>query len=536
MEKFTLNEAFDKLYLMAQEEKLNEDLQDLRESFNDDNENQFLDSIKILQEALLLELAPMTDVTEDDNTEKDQKKQDKDENKKGTDKDNKGGLDKAIEKSEIGQVLSLYDTMYHRAEDKILARHEKSNDMTYKPVPQYTEVTRIQDMKFPQNIIFFIKSLITWIKNNILAFIDKFSNIVRTLLGLKTAESKFSEKELKLNLNKSREIESKYVYNGEDAYAYEKKFSDVLNGRRGTLTTTVKPVSMYNLDPSDVRLFGFNESFNILQEAEHNYDANGVKVIRLDTSRDLFALRQTLEHFFTLFDEAYGSNDEKLFSVEDLEAMLIIFKQTMAAFGSGYNQRHALEVQGQLMLNDDTINAERLKDNLLRTKINTDQLKGAYVTTNQQVKNIASIIGNKNLLGVTQMGVQYAFLSAATYEIMIELINIIDTRLAEAKELDKKLQKMKDSYIKLTQELDKKRAFINAASGMVYTTILQKKVNELYDAARYMTTTVKLRMETLTLYISELNDTRAILKNLNAIPASAASQPEVKKFKSLWDK
>ena len=538
--KFTLNEAFDVLYEEFLNEQLQEDITSLSEDL-EENQNQFMDSLDILSEALLLEVKDLK------SGEEGGEEGGKGKGKKDDDEDDvKGDKYENVYK----HAMDMYDQMSARAEKKFAGNISRADEEkglgSYKPTAQFVQVEKIGDMKFPQNVIFFITQLIKWIKNNILNFIDKFSNIVRSLLGLRAGESRFSEKDLKLNLAKTKEIETKYYVDGTEAYETKRSFSDFLNGTRGQQVSAVKPVSMFDVDYKDVKLFeGINifTDGGVLNEAgDINYDednkSRSVKVIRLDTSRDLFALKQSLEHFFELFDNAFGSNDEKLFSVEDLELMLQIFKNTLAAITNSTEATKAIEIRGQLSFSGDAINATKLKDNLLRTKINTDNLKQAYVVTNKQINALAQIIMNKNLIGATQMGVQYAFLSASTYEIMIELIGIIDTRLKEAKAMEGKLQKMKKSYENLVSVLDKRRAQLNAISGMTYTTILQRRVNELYDGARYMTQTIQLRLNTLALYISELNDTRAILKNLNAIPESAMKQNRslFDKFKALFKK
>lgn len=286
-------------------------------------------------------------------------------------------------------------------------------------------------------------------------------------------------------------------------------------------------MQIFDIDSSDISLLeGIG---NILPECDildESVDDRGdssdrtVHCLRLDTSKDLLALRQSLDHFFQLFDNAFGSNDEKLFSVDDLEIMLDLFHRTMDAV---WNPSHdtALEIGGSVKFGSDAISAAKLRDNLLRTRINTDQLKQAYVVTNKQINTIAQIIMQKNMLGASQMGVQFAYLSASTYEIMIELLDVINVRLKEASAMEKKLQKMKKSYEKLTNELNRRRTALASVSGMTYTTVIQKRINELFDGSRFMTETVQLRLNTLALYISELNDTRAVLKNLAAVPASA---------------
>lgn len=549
MDKFNLNEAFDKVFELSLQEKLNEDIEDLCEMFNNEN-NDFLDTITILQEAMLLEFKEGDGSPEEEPKEEDKKKITI--GKKDEDKLDK--LDSNLDSNHLNtisniysQAMAQYDKMTKNISDKAMEKRIEDNDMTYKPLVGFSEVTKMREMKFPSNIIFFITQFIKWIKNNVLNFIDKFSNIVRSLLGLGVGKSKFSKDDLKLKLEKTRAIETKYVIGDQDVYRKDDDVIDFLSGEE-RYSSKVKPVSLLNIPYDEVKRLGLTEELNIFKNIElltegsfnskefdggaHGSDA--VNVIKLDTTKDLFALKQSLDHFFELFDSSYGSNDEKLFSIDDLEIMLKMFENTLKLLQNGANTDSALEIRGELTFTGDAINATRLKDNLLRTKINTDNLKAAYVVTNKQINQIAQIIMNKNLLGASQMGVQYAFLSASTYETMIQILEIIDARLKEAKDMEKKLNKMKTAYVKLTNALDAKRAKLNTLSGLTYTTIIQRKINELYDGARYMTQTVQLRLNTLALYISELNDTRAILKNLNAIPEATLGKSGIKKMKQIF--
>lgn len=557
MDKFTLNEAFDKVFELALQEKINDDIDDLCEMFNRE-QNDFLDTLTILQEATLLELTTGGSGGigngNDGGKEKDEPKGNFANPKK--EKDETEALEKSLDANHLntinniyGQAMAQYEKMSKAISDKAMEKRIADQDMTYKPLAGFTEVTKMSEMKFPANIIFFITQFIKWIKNNVLNFIDKFSNIVRALLGLETGKGKFSKEDLKLKFEKAKAIETKYVIGDNDVYRKDKSFNNYLSGDE-VYTSEVKPVSLLNLPYSEVKQLGLLESLediNIFKNAElltegsfnradieKSAGGDSINVIKLDTTKDLFALKQSLDHFFDLFDNSYGSNDEKLFSIDDLEIMLKMFTNTLELLKNGANMDSALEIRGELTFSGDAINATRLKDNLLRTKINTDNLKAAYVVTNKQINQIAQIIMNKNLLGASQMGVQYAFLSASTYETMINILKIIDERLKDAKEMEKKLNKMKTAYVKLTNALDAKRAKLNTLSGLAYTTIIQRKVNELYDGARYMTQTVQLRLNTLALYISELNDTRAILKNLNAIPEASLGKAGIKRMKQLF--
>jgi len=551
MDKFNLNEAFDKVFELSLQEKLNEDIDDLCEMFNNEN-NDFLDTITILQEALLLEFK------EGDGSDPEDEGKDDDGKKKTTtgkkDDDKLDKLSNELDSNHLNtisniysQAMAQYDKMTKNISDKAMEKRIADQDMTYKPLIGFSEVTKMREMKFPSNIIFFITQFVKWIKNNVLNFIDKFSNIVRSLLGLETGKRKFNKDDLKLKLEKTRAIETKYVIDDQDVYRKDDDVIDFLSGEE-RYSSKVKPVSLLNIPYDEVKRLGLTEELNIFKNIElltegsfnskdFDYGAHGtdsVNVIKLDTTKDLFALKQSLDHFFELFDSSYGSNDEKLFSIDDLEIMLKMFENTLKLLQNGANTDSALEIRGELTFTGDAINATRLKDNLLRTKINTDNLKAAYVVTNKQINQIAQIIMNKNLLGASQMGVQYAFLSASTYETMIQILEIIDARLKEAKDMEKKLNKMKTAYVKLTNALDAKRAKLNTLSGLTYTTIIQRKINELYDGARYMTQTVQLRLNTLALYISELNDTRAILKNLNAIPEATLGKSGIRKMKQIF--
>ena len=551
MDKFNLNEAFDKVFELSLQEKLNEDIEDLCEMFNNEN-NDFLDTITILQEAMLLEFTEGDGSKPEDEGKDDGKKKTTTTTKKDEDKLDK--LSNELDSNHLNtigniysQAMAQYDKMTKNISDKAMEKRIADQDMTYKPLVGFSEVTKMREMKFPSNIIFFITQFVKWIKNNVLNFIDKFSNIVRSLLGLETGKRKFNKDDLKLKLEKTRAIETKYVIGDQDVYRRDDDVIDFLSGEE-RYSSKVKPVSLLNIPYDEVKRLGLTEELNIFKNIElltegsfnskefdggaHGSDA--VNVIKLDTTKDLFALKQSLDHFFELFDSSYGSNDEKLFSIDDLEIMLKMFENTLKLLQNGANTDSALEIRGELTFTGDAINATRLKDNLLRTKINTDNLKAAYVVTNKQINQIAQIIMNKNLLGASQMGVQYAFLSASTYETMIQILEIIDARLKEAKDMEKKLNKMKTAYVKLTNALDVKRAKLNTLSGLTYTTIIQRKINELYDGARYMTQTVQLRLNTLALYISELNDTRAILKNLNAIPEATLGKSGIKKMKQIF--
>lgn len=531
MEKFILDEAFDVLYNQFLEESVSEQIKELNEDI-DRNQQYFMNSLQILTEFTRPEvgatLEATTDEIEKDMKEAEEKAQKKEEQ---TEQNNKPYVikiknDVPDTKKEnvwdtINKTLDMYDKMQARAKKEVEDTFSRDKKMTYSPEPQFLEVQKMSEMPFPKNILFFIKQLILWIKNNIINFIDKFSNIVRSLFGLKASEPKFTPEQLKLKMEKAKEMETKYIaVSNSDVYKPNDNIENrmnALNGYGQTYSNAVKPIRLLRLKPEDVKLI---ESYlveekndNILNEAA----GDTVSVISIDTSKDLLDLKLTLQHFFDLFDNAFGSNNEKLFATDDLLIMLSALKSSTELLEKGFS-KGGMEINGnQLIIGKETIDASKIKNNLLRTKINVDNLKKAYVATNNQINVITKIIMNKNILGVTQLGVRYAFLSAASYGELSEMLEIIDNRLTEAKNMEKDLKKMKTSFENLTTELEKKRTAIAAIRKFTFTTILEKSLENLYDSSRYMTQVVQLRLNALSLYLSELNDTRAILKNMNAV-------------------
>lgn len=511
MEKFTLDEQFDSLYEDLLEASIKHELQELLEN----DSTYYLNTLNLLEEYIVLnEWQPGDEDGEAMPIPAGQ---------------NKGKYDDIDKYDELqAKIIAKYEADQKKAYERahIDAKREVGIDLEkqkqmYAAQPQYEITQKITEMKFPQNVIFFLKSLFTWIKNHVLNFIDKITNILRSLIGLGAGKSRFTKEDLRFKLEKVQRIESEYLVNKDNAYKVSRSFSDILNGTPGQILPAVNPVSLIPIDAKEVKVFGklFEglelDGAQTLNELEDRKERE-VMYIRIDTTKDLFELQQTLQHFFDLFDNAYGSNEENLFSVEDLAIMLNVFKDTLQRIRNPKTAT-AVELSGNLVFDYDAISSAKLKDNLLRTKINTDNLKRAYQMTNQQVNTIAKIIMNKNLLGVSQLGVQYAALSASSYTVMIEILDIIDKRLKEAAVMEKKLQKMKKEYEELSQAIDRQRIILMSISGMTFTSILQRKINDLFMSAQYMTQTIQLRLNCLALYMSELNDTRAILKNLNAI-------------------
>lgn len=549
MEKFILDEAFELAYQEVLNVSIEEELRSLREDYEQETQN-FIDSLNILTESPIPaephivydKLSRFKDKDDDeepeddDDPEEDQNERNRRRSEPRQKKNGGNGLS-------YKDILDLYDKMNERSAQKIekleddlnKLKKEKRINPSYSAQPQYVEMKELKNLPFPQNIVFFITQLITWIKRNILNFIDKFSNIVRSLLGLRVSEPKFNKDDLTLKMSAAKTIETKYgVITDGNTYNLKYDTSDDLNRINGykvlpRYEVNAKPAKIININPSDVKLL--TDDWKLLDSPVINEAEQDVRILTIDTSKDLYNLKLSLQHFFDLFDNAFGSNDEKLFSVDDLEIILELLKKSVKTATDGMP---TMEVSGALTTN--TIDANKIKDNLIRTKINTDNLKKAYVITNQQINAIAKIIMNKNIIGISQMGVQYAFLSSSSYKELSEMLEIVDIRLDEAKNIEKKLIKMKASYETLTKELEKKRSGLAAVKAFNITTIAQRQIENLYDASRYMTQVVQLRLNALSLYISEINDTRSIIKNMNAIGEANKKLSFGDKLKNIFKK
>ena len=385
----------------------------------------------------------------------------------------------------------------------------------YSPTPTFEIVKTIGDLKFPKNIIFFIKQLLSWIKNVVIYFFKKFTNFARKLLGMK-------EEELDKDVIKLRNLIQKV----------EKKESIDFFPLKNQKTKTIRA---YNLGAENFRDFesqinnifeGENAKENgiILKEFQGSSAANQFAnkpsttnvIVSIDLSNDLLSLQELLQHFFDLFDNSYGSNNEYLFGVDDLKLFLTLFKQSFSDLSSGRMPTYEI---GGVTSEAEMIDANRIKDNLIRTNLNVTQLKDAFVKTGDKLEDIARIVANKQLIGATNMGVSYKFYSGATYELMLSLIEKLKPRLKEAKTLENSLKKMQESYTKITKELEKLSSamLVSPYSSITYTSVYQRKISNLVLSAKYMTQTVVLRLSTLSIYIKEISDILEIIRNLNAI-------------------
>jgi len=388
----------------------------------------------------------------------------------------------------------------------------------YKPEVGNVTLTKISEMKFPKNVIFFLQAIIDWLSNIVKKFISAFTNGIQRLFGLKEAED--FKGSLIPSLEKAKMIET---WTTMPTNVKTPKAASVVNTSFDSLERINNMFSGVKLRESvDLTEAGYDEKVEPSKQV-----ATGIMI---DVTKEMQDLSQMLTHFLDLFDNAYGSNQEHLFETEDLQLLLELFKETMKSIASGRVPAYAL--QGNLT-ELDIINKNKLKDNLIRTKINVDSLKRAYVETQRGIIQKLQVITQKQLFASQGLGVSFKFYSAGTYQQMINILKVIQPRIKDAHKLEKKLARMGQIFNKVVIELGKQRRSIANFGDVTYTPVYQRKINDLFDSARFVSQTITLRLTTLGLYIKELKDVNEAIMNANSINSRSKTVLKKNIFKGV---
>jgi hypothetical protein len=410
---------------------------------------------------------------------------------------NKG--DEAIKRvsDTINNVFNIVGRSVEDFEDS------KSKIDDYQPVVGHMKVEKISEMRFPENVIFFFQQLISWIVNIVKKFISFFTTAIQRFFNI--PEAKSFDEELKLNLQRSRKIESIAM-----PLSYRKD-------KEGRLPTAV---TLLGFEPKDVEKFR-----SLLPESvKLNEDEREVKAetspsrqtiaIDINISKEMEGIQQLLQHFLELFDNAYGSNREKLFGTEDLDMILQLFKKTIEQLGDASVSTTAI---GGKLTSMELLDSGKLKDNMVRTKVNTDNLKRVYVQIEQGISNMLAVLSHKQLIALESLGASYRFYSASTYIQMIKILDAIRPRIKQSEDMEKDLKKMKGIFDNIVITLNKMREPLMAFGQVTYTSVYQKRINDLFDGARYVSQTISLRLATLGLFIRQIKDINEAIYTVNSM-------------------
>jgi hypothetical protein len=370
---------------------------------------------------------------------------------------------------------------------------------TFAPQDAYVQVTKVSEMRFPQNIIFFVKTLVDWIVNVIKRFIGHFSNVIRTFFGLKTIDDEFNKDDLRVKFEKTRTIEQRLTPLTKSNLGPSKMFTFYdLDAKRDMEI-------MKSINDSQV-LFGKGNS---LLESEMS-----VQVVSIDLSKDMDDLFLLTQHFLDLFDNAYGSNGEHLFETTDMELLLGMFRETID--GILGNKIKTYAISGKLA-SLEVVDADRLKNNLILTNTNIENLKRVYIQTENKITNTLMAIQKGQLLASSKLGDAYKFFSASTYNSMIKIIQALEPRITNISKVEKQMTDMQSRFDKLVMELNKLRTPMTGLAKVSFTSVYQRQIDELFLSARYASQAITLRLTALGLYLKQLKGMRDAVRNANAM-------------------
>jgi hypothetical protein len=452
------------------------------------------------------------------------------------------GMNRRDEAQEENVVSSLIKVLSKISD--ISTEEDIRRDTDYRPITGAVEVTKVSEMKFPENIIFFIKSLVSWLINVVRKFISIFTNVIRKFFGLSEGEETVTARDLTMKLAKSKEIAtiSSLVPYGnardnikpiqllrmpiENIERVDRLINDSVQEKgKYTFITEAELLERDGDEGSaESREKGYYLNIENEQDRKKAQQLLGIQskektfsLVQIDLSKDLENLEQLISHFFDLFENAYGSNNEHLFETGDLEILLRLFNDTIDQITSGRLSSYA--VDGKLSPIN-TLDASNLKNNLMRTHVNTEKLKEVYVEIQKRIQNVLMIIGHKQLIAAEGMGLKYKFYSASTYQVMIQILNVITPRIKDVVRIEKGMNDFRRRFETLTVRLGRLRQGLQGFGEIVYQSQYQKRINDLFEGARYVTQTISLRLATVGLYLRQLRDIREGISNLNQMNVS----------------
>ena len=426
-----------------------------------------------------------------------------DDNAKPRDDDKRNIQRQKFENAEIQdkvqQIMKLLSSKLASDGDP---RSEKQ--YSYQPAPGISIVQTMSDMSFPKNIVFFIETVVTWIKNLIKYALTAIKRFFMMLLGGGGAGDDLKKKmddmkeDLKLEFKKTKVIQSVGL--------------PVNFNNSGKITDPI--IAVRTVKDSEIEKVGslFENTLNEFEFGKDNRVSGQPVVISLDLSKDVFALKEFVQHFFNLYDNAYGSNEEYLFGVDDVEVLLKAFQVMDSNIRSGKQVNYSI---GGRIAEADLIDADRMRDVAIKTKINTDALTKAYTETYNKIKDILRVIQAKSMSSVIDNMSSFRLLSNATVGATLDLLDVIKPRISEASRLEKDLEKISKMYDKLIIGLQKTGNNIMGAYGKVtYMSSYQNQMSNLFNAARYTSQTISMRISALALYLKQLKDIADIIELL----------------------
>ncbi len=485
-------EAFEKYLHESQNHTIDDDFErimiTIREANNDIDFNMnILNEIMAIQaeyEQLNESAGPTVPPTDEKKSKEGDDEKPKDREKDNRDREKDRKVDDEIQR----KIKEVMEKLASRAVPSLNSTY--SNDdkagINYTPEAGLVITKTISDMKFPENIKFFIETIIKWLVNLVKFVLKAIKNLIKIITGENgdKDEMRKAADALRLNFKKSK--------------VYQTVGTPVVGKVKGNLDVRM-------IDQSDIAKVGIFSESCVLHEDK-------ALAISLDISKDVLALKEFTNHFFKLYDNAFGSNEEYLFGTEDVELLLRAFNTVRQNLETGKLTHYS--INGRLA-EIDMIDADRIRDAAYKTKVNIDALTKAYSQTFAKIQDIIKVIQSKSLMQSVDSVISFKILSHATSGAALDLLEAVNPRIQEAAILEKRLTKVQGMYEKLIKELQKNVGIIGAFGKVTYVSEYQNQISNLFNSARYTSQMISMRISALALYLKYLKDMKEMLKLLS---------------------
>jgi hypothetical protein len=377
-----------------------------------------------------------------------------------------GKLEQGTKDERISDDMKMFNT----ATRKIM------KDLDYDNI-KFKDYVNVRDPKKLNPLMGFLKKVWHWLSKVVFAVLSGIINAFRAMLDKKPINI---ERIISKGLKESQAI-------------------DILDSRKDLKVTDLGLIKLYEQNAQ----LTINED-NSLTEAP-----SSTKFVVVDVSKQIFELNVAIDHFFKLFDNAFGTNGEHLYDDSDLLALSKLIKITVKNVEKG--QLFPTENEfGDVRL-EHGISRDKAKQNLNNTKVNTDKLRSAYLNTANIIQNLLQTIATKQAQTTTSLASMSLF-NKMTNKQLKALAKKVTPRLKQAEKMYKNLNKMITKFKKISSKISEKQFNIQKLAAVSFTTPDVRLLQDYFQTVRMLIQTTDLRMSALAIYIKEMRDIQGALE------------------------
>jgi len=378
------------------------------------------------------------------------------------------------------------------------------------------------------SVVGFINGIIAWVKNVLINVINFTTKGIRNMLGLAPVDEDAYKKEkrstdpfsLIAKAKKVAAIERQYGFgtlklsDGENAGKIDDK-AKALDKKIDGYISTVDAKDLIT-SMNEASIFGALHTLTAQKNPALYFkgadkdDKTYKEFVNVDLSKDLSQLKMLLIKFFDLYDDAIGTNGEKLFDTSDLE---MLFKSLNRIFNNIEDGNLSdYDYYGKLL------DAGSIKQSYEVTAQNIKNLTDVFNQVEATIKQLLLNINIKSGIAATYDSNKFILLSSLTFKQLSEIAKLVMTKIDEVNVMQAKLEMLGRKYEKLVKELDKvKQSWISVGAGISVQTEFERAVKDLYDAAKFSFQTLMLRFTALVNYNSILKDSYMVIQKLSKV-------------------